>query len=195
MLRSPAVFVGDLKPPYFLIFIPSPALLGKKKKHEKTIKHAIIGGGVEAAAGDDTGAAFAPSSSSTTPPIIDDSSSSNLEEEEGAGAGGGDQESPAAKSSPTSSDVASGTDAHGWRDEKDRLLDRLFAWKTGEAWREVVLVCGAAAEGRSGRGGLRSACELEVRGTNHTHTTQHNTTDTHSDFESQGLRRHGWLTA
>lgn len=53
-------------------------------------------------------------------------------------------------------------DASGWRDEKDRLLDLLFAWKAGEAWREVVLVCGAAAA-RGGRGGIRSACELEVR--------------------------------
>ena len=53
--------------------------------------------------------------------------------------------------------------ADGWRDERDRLLDRLFAWKAGEAWREVVLVCGAA-EARGGQGGIRSACELEVRG-------------------------------
>lgn len=50
----------------------------------------------------------------------------------------------------------------GWRDEKDRLLDRLFAWKAGEAWREVVIVCGAE-EGCGGRGGIRSSCELEVR--------------------------------
>lgn len=52
-----------------------------------------------------------------------------------------------------------------WRDGKERLLDRLFAWKSGEAWREVVLMCGAsAAEGAGGRGGgLGSACEMEVR--------------------------------
>lgn len=49
----------------------------------------------------------------------------------------------------------------GRGDEKDRLLDRLFAWKAGEAWREVVVVCGAADAG-GGREGLRSACELEV---------------------------------
>lgn len=59
------------------------------------------------------------------------------------------------------SDVTDDTGSGG-RDERDRLLERLFAWKAGEAWREVVLVCGAA-EGRGGRGGLRSACELEVR--------------------------------
>lgn len=58
------------------------------------------------------------------------------------------------------------TSGSSWRDDRDRLLDRLFAWKTGEAWREVVLVCGAERgcgfRGGGGRG-LRSACELEVR--------------------------------
>lgn len=104
-------------------------------------------GGVEAIARD-TGATFPPSSSA--PNTTDDSSS--LEGREG-------RESPQ-KPGSVSPDIAH--DANGWRDEKDRLLDRLFAWKAGEAWREVVLVCGAA-EGRGARGGLRSACELEVR--------------------------------
>lgn len=89
--------------------------------------------------------------SSSAPSIIDDISSLG---------GGKSQESPA-QSGPILSDAA--YDSSGWRDEKDRLLDRLFTWKAVEAWREVVLVCGAA-EGREGRGGLRSACELEVRG-------------------------------
>eukprot|EP00752_Nemacystus_decipiens_P010481 g9338.t1 len=75
------------------------------------------------------------------------------------------------QSRPTPSDQAllPGTvdrEGGGWRDEKDRLLDRLFAWKAGEAWREVVLVCGAA-EARGGRGGIRSSCELEVLDSKH----------------------------
>lgn len=49
-----------------------------------------------------------------------------------------------------------------WRSDRDRLLNLLFKWKTGEAWREVVLVCGAET-GWSGYGGLRSSCEVEVR--------------------------------
>lgn len=48
------------------------------------------------------------------------------------------------------------------KDDRIRLLDRLFAWKTGEVWREVVLICGASTV-RGARGGLCSACELEVR--------------------------------
>lgn len=86
--------------------------------------------------------------------IFDGSSSSNLEE---------GQQSRTASSDEALIPDTSDRDAGGWRDEKDRLLDRLFAWKAGEAWREVVLVCGAA-EGRGGRGGIRSGCELEVRG-------------------------------
>lgn len=47
-------------------------------------------------------------------------------------------------------------------DDRIRLLDRLFAWKAGEVWREVVLICGTSAA-RGGNGYLCSACELEVR--------------------------------
>lgn len=49
-----------------------------------------------------------------------------------------------------------------WRSDRDRLLNLLFKWKTGEAWREVMLVCGAET-GWGGYGGLRSSCEVEVR--------------------------------
>lgn len=74
----------------------------------------------------------------------------------------GDRQSRTTSSDQALFPGAGDQDAGGWRDEKERLLDRLFAWKAGEAWREVVLVCGAA-EGRGGCGGIRSACELEVR--------------------------------
>lgn len=49
-----------------------------------------------------------------------------------------------------------------WGGDRDRLLDLLFAWKAGEAWREVLLLCGAEV-GPGRRGGLGSACEFEVR--------------------------------
>lgn len=61
----------------------------------------------------------------------------------------------------TSGAASDGRGGKSWRDDRNRLLERLFAWKAGEAWREVVLVCGAA--GSKGHPGLRSACELEVR--------------------------------
>lgn len=50
----------------------------------------------------------------------------------------------------------------GWRQERDRFLDRLFAWKAGEAWREALLLCGAA-DGGGWRGRPGSSCEIEVR--------------------------------
>lgn len=49
-----------------------------------------------------------------------------------------------------------------WRSDRDRLLNLLFKWKAAEAWREVVLICGAEA-GCGGYRGLRSSCEVEVR--------------------------------
>lgn len=49
-----------------------------------------------------------------------------------------------------------------WRSDRDRLLNVLFKWKAGEAWREVVLICGAET-GCGGYVGLRSSCEVEVR--------------------------------
>lgn len=120
------------------------------------MKHALAGG---ADATPHTTAPF-PSASSGNGPvsgtaIADGSSSrSNLD---------GKPPSRSNSASISASDVPDDTGSgSGGRDERDRLLDRLFAWKAGEAWREVVLVCGAA-EGRGGRGGLRSACELEVR--------------------------------
>lgn len=49
-----------------------------------------------------------------------------------------------------------------WLKGRDRLLNLIFKWKTEEAWREVVLVCGAET-GLGGSEGLRSSCEVEVR--------------------------------
>ncbi|CAM9986285.1 unnamed protein product [Scytosiphon promiscuus] len=72
-------------------------------------------------------------------------------------------------STSTALDTANDDDqitVNGWGDETDRLLDLLFAWKTGEAWREVVVVCGAA-DGCGGRGGLSSSCELEILDSEH----------------------------
>ena len=60
---------------------------------------------------------------------------------------------------------SAGSKAQGggsWRSDRDRLLNLLFKWKASEAWREVVLVCGAETVWGE-YGGLRSSCELEVR--------------------------------
>ncbi|CAM9897439.1 unnamed protein product, partial [Ectocarpus sp. 12 AP-2014] len=118
------------------------------------VRHALAGGTPH------TAARF-PSASSGNDQVsgtakADGSGRSNLD---------GNPPSRSTSASISASDVTDDTGSGG-RDERDRLFERLFAWKAGEAWREVVLVCGAA-EGRGGRGGLRSACELEVLDSKH----------------------------
>lgn len=74
----------------------------------------------------------------------------------------------------TSSNGESFEGAEGSRrqKERDRLLDCLFTWKAREAWREVVLICGATAR-CDGLGGLHSACELEVRKSHELHMREY----------------------